>query len=65
MDLEENLPRRKQDLLAELARQDLDPLSVEELNERVAALEAEIVRTKARMERAVNHRASADSLFKR
>ena len=65
MDADENLPRRKDDLLRQLAAQDLDPLSVEELHERVAMLEAEIARSKTRIERAVNHRASADALFKR
>lgn len=60
----DDLPRRARDLVAELARQDLDPLSVEELRERIAALEAEISRARHRIERAVNHRASADSLFK-
>ena len=65
MDADENLPRRKDDLLKQLALQDLDPFSVEELEERIALLEAEIVRTKTRMQRGVNHRASADSLFKR
>jgi uncharacterized small protein (DUF1192 family) len=65
MDADENLPRRKDDLLLQLARQDLDPLSVEELHERVAALEAEIERSRAKINRAINHRASADALFKR
>ncbi|WP_326524890.1 DUF1192 domain-containing protein [Sphingomonas sp.] len=60
----EDLPRRARDLLAELARQDLDPLSVEELRERIAALEAEVARARRKIERAVNHRASADALFK-
>ena len=65
MDLDEILPKRPGDALAELTRQDLDPLSVAELEARIAALESEIVRTRGKMERAVNHRASADSLFKR
>lgn len=65
MDLEENLPRRKDELVAQLGKQDLDPYSVAELQERIALLEAEIERTRARMQRAVNHRASADALFKR
>ncbi|MBN2970928.1 DUF1192 domain-containing protein [Roseomonas aeriglobus] len=60
----DDLPRRARDLVAELARQDLDPLSVEELQARIAALEAEISRVRHRIERAVNHRASADALFK-
>ena len=65
MEADENLPRRKDDLVAQLAKQDLDPYSVEELQERISLLEAEIVRSKTRLERAVNHRASADALFKR
>jgi uncharacterized small protein (DUF1192 family) len=65
MDADENLPRRKDDLVAQLARQDLDPYSVDELDERIELLEAEIARIRIKRERAVNHRASADSLFKR
>jgi uncharacterized small protein (DUF1192 family) len=65
MDLDEILPKRPGDALAELVRQDLDPLSVAELEARIAILEAEIVRTRGKMERAVNHRASADDLFRR
>lgn len=53
------------DPVAVLQRQDIDRLSVDELDGRVAALEAEIVRTKARKDYAVNHKASADALFKR
>jgi uncharacterized small protein (DUF1192 family) len=65
MDADENLPRRKDDLVAQLARQDLDPLSVEELNARIQLLEVEIERCRSKIQRAVNHRASADALFKR
>jgi uncharacterized small protein (DUF1192 family) len=65
MDGDEILPRRNDDPVGQLARQDLDPFSVEELGERIAALEAEIARCRVKMERAVNHRASADALFKR
>jgi uncharacterized small protein (DUF1192 family) len=63
MDLDDALPRPG-DLLAQLARQDLDPLSVAELEQRIAALEGEIARSRQRIERAVNHRASADGLFR-
>lgn len=63
METEDATPRPGDPLVA-VARQDLDPLSVAELDARVDALEAEIVRTKARRDKAVNHRASADSLFK-
>jgi uncharacterized small protein (DUF1192 family) len=65
MDMDD-LPRtRPDDLIDQLARQDLDPLSVAELDERVAALEAEIARVRAHQSRAISHRAVADSLFKR
>ena len=65
MDPDEFLPKKSGDPLSELMRQDLDPLSVTELEERIAALEAEIARARSKMQRAVNHRASADQLFKR
>jgi uncharacterized small protein (DUF1192 family) len=65
MDLDDILPKRPDDPLVMLTRQDLDPFSVEELQGRIAVLEAEIARAKTKIERAVNHRASADSLFKR
>jgi uncharacterized small protein (DUF1192 family) len=60
----DDAPSRAHDVLAQLARQDLDPLSVAELGARINALEAEIARTRAKIERAVNHRASADALFR-
>lgn len=63
MDLDDALPRPA-DLLTQLVRQDLDPLSVTELEARIATLEGEIARCRQKMERAVNHRASADQLFK-
>ena len=65
MEADENLPRRKDDLAVQLGKQDLDPSSVDELGERIALLEAEIARCKSKIQRAVNHRASADALFKR
>ncbi len=55
--------QRPGDPLALLARQDLGPFSVEELQERIVMLEAEIARARAKCEGAVNHRASADALF--
>jgi uncharacterized small protein (DUF1192 family) len=66
MDFEDASPRsRAGDLLKALVREDLDPLSVAELDERIAALTAEIERTRAKRERAVNHKASAEALFKK
>ena len=65
MDLEELFPSKPGDPLVLLVKQDLDPLSVEELNERIEILEGEIKRVKAKIEAAVNHRASAEDLFKK
>jgi len=53
------------DPLVLLAKQDLDPLSQDELEERIAALELEIARIRTHMDQAARHRASADALFKR
>ena len=63
MDVDDALPRPG-DLLSQLVRQDLDPLSVAELEDRITALSGEIARCRGKIERAVNHRASADALFK-
>jgi uncharacterized small protein (DUF1192 family) len=58
-------PPRQGDLVALLSRQDLDPFSLAELDGRIAALEGEIARVRAHRDKSVNHRASADALFKR
>jgi uncharacterized small protein (DUF1192 family) len=65
MDLDELFPDRPDDPLTLLTKQDLDPLSVDELHARIAILESEIVRVKQKLESSVNFRASADSLFKK
>ena len=65
MDLDELFPDKPDDPLTLLAKQDLDPLSVEELRARIALLEAEIERVKTKLQNAVNFRASADELFKK
>ena len=65
MDLEELFPDKPDDPLTLLTKQDLDPLSVEELEARIAILEAEIARVKAKLDASVNFRASADELFKK
>jgi uncharacterized small protein (DUF1192 family) len=64
MDLDDLLAKKPDDPLAQLLRQDLDPLSVEELHARQAALEAEIARIQGKLRSAVNVRANADALFK-
>jgi uncharacterized small protein (DUF1192 family) len=65
MDLDELIPDKPDDPLALLGRQDLDPLSVHELHARIALLEAEIARVKAKLDTSVAFRASADDLFKK
>lgn len=62
---DEELPRKKSDTLAELAREDLDKLSIAELDDRIAALEAEMARSRAKREGAAKFRNAADELFKR
>jgi uncharacterized small protein (DUF1192 family) len=65
MDMDELFARKPGDPLVLLMRQDLDPLSVEELAERVEMLEAEIARVRSKMQHSVNHKLTADALFKR
>ena len=65
MDLDELFPDKPGDPLTELKRQDLDPLSIEELNERIEALKAEIARVEAHIERVNRDRSAAEELFKR
>ncbi|NML94673.1 DUF1192 family protein [Novosphingobium olei] len=63
MDLDER-PRPKGDLASQLATEALDPLSRDELDERVRLLEREIARTIAHRDKASAHRAAADALFR-
>ncbi len=65
MDLDDLFPDKPKDPLAELGTQDLDPISIEELNERIAALKAEIARVEAHIDRVTAHRSAAEELFKR
>jgi len=65
MDADDNLPTRRSDPLQALISQDLDPLSVLELEQRITTLEREIERTRQKMAHAVQHKSSAEALFKR
>ena len=65
MDIDELFPSKPGDPLTELAKQDLDPLSIEELDARVEALRAEIARVEAHKQRAQTHRSAAEDLFKK
>ncbi len=62
---ETDAPRRPPAPLADLAREDLDKLSVAELDERIMALEAEIARSRRKRDGAAAFRSAADALFKR
>jgi uncharacterized small protein (DUF1192 family) len=62
--IDENLPRPTRGAaLADLAREDLDLYGVEELNERIERLEAEIARSKRAMDGKQAKRSAADALF--
>jgi len=65
MDEEEFLPRNANDPLALLIKEDLDPLSVDELEDRISVLKSEISRCEEKKSFSVSHRASADDLFKK
>jgi uncharacterized small protein (DUF1192 family) len=65
VDLDDLFPSKPDDPLVALAKQDLDPISVEELQARVEALKAEIARVEAHMKRAQDHRSAAEELFRK
>jgi len=65
MDLDELFPDKPKDPLTELIKQDLGPLSIDELVARIEILKAEIVRVETHMADAERHRSAADELFKR
>jgi len=53
------------DPIVEIGKQDLDPFSLEELDQRVARLKAEIARVEAHKNRASSHMSAAEALFKK
>ena len=65
MDLDDLFPSKPGDPLVELAKQDLDPISIDELHARIEALKGEIARVEAHINRAQAHRSAADELFKK
>ena len=65
MDLDELFPSKPDDPLAQLVRQDLDPLSIDELHERIATLKEEIARVEGHIARVTAHRSAAEDLFKK
>ena len=54
MDLDDLFPSKPDDPLVELGKQDLDPMSIEELHARIEALQAEIARVEAHMQQAAD-----------
>lgn len=58
-------PRKTSGALAELIAQDLDRLSRDEMAHRIATLETEIARCKARLDNASALRSVADDLFRK
>ena len=66
MDADDLEPRRRRGVaLQALAREDLSLLGIEELNERITALEAEIARIRAQLEKKQGTRTAAEALFKK
>jgi len=51
--------------LADMAREDLDRLSIAELDDRIVALESELERTRRKRTGAADFRSAADSLFRK
>ncbi len=62
--MEDDLPCAKGDAASLLAKELLDSYSQDELGERIALLEAEIVRVAAHRNRVAAHRSAADALFR-
>ena len=65
MDLDELFPGKPDDPLTLVTRQDLDPMSVEELQARIEILKSEIDRAQAKIDFATSFRASADAIFRK
>jgi len=65
MDEDDFFSSRPQDPLSLLTRQDLGPMSQDELAERIEVLKAEIARVEHHMAAVDKHRSAADELFKR
>lgn len=61
---DEDRPLRRGDAANQLSRESLDSYSREELDERIALLEAEIERVKAHRGKSDAHRQAAEAFFK-
>ncbi|MBX3506602.1 MAG: DUF1192 domain-containing protein [Parvibaculum sp.] len=66
MDTDDLEPRRRRgEALLALAREDLTLLGIEELNERITALETEIARIRAQLEKKQGSLSAAEALFRK
>jgi uncharacterized small protein (DUF1192 family) len=65
MDFDDLFSSKPKDPLDEAVKQDLGPLSLDELAARIAMLKAEIARVEVHRDSAAQHRTAADDLFKR
>jgi uncharacterized small protein (DUF1192 family) len=65
MDEDDFFSSKPVDPLTLVCKQDLGPLSVAELDERIAQLKGEIARVEEHMAEAERHRSAADELFKK
>jgi uncharacterized small protein (DUF1192 family) len=65
MDEDDFFSIRPQSLLAQLSSEDLGPLSIDELQERIAQLKEEIARVEQHMIDAARHRSAAEDIFKK
>ena len=65
MDEDDFFSSKPQDPLTLLTKQDLAPLSVDELQFRIETLRAEIARVEAQISTVTAHRSAAEQLFKK
>ncbi|QNN65530.1 DUF1192 domain-containing protein [Sphingomonas rhizophila] len=65
MDDDDFFSSRPSDPLTLLVKQDLGPISIAELHERIEILKGEIARVEAHIAATEQHRSAADALFKR
>lgn len=61
--MDDDRPRPRGDAASLLAKEDLSPYSLAELDERIAQLEAEIARVESHRIKTAAHMSAADALF--
>ncbi len=63
--MDDDAPRPKNTPLEQVLTEDLDPLSIDELEARIVALEAEVTRCRKKIEQSTQHKSAAEALFKK